>query len=206
MATNLEKRYADYFGGDSLVAQQLMNHYNNESAAKQMEFQEYMSSSAHTREVADLLNAGLNPVLSANAGAPAGAGAYANIDSSTSAQAFARKMNRESLQAQIIMNKYATDSAARVGRYQAQVGAAATRAAAGIAAAASMYGADQARGSALDVANANNAQRSREQSYSWSHPTTAEGLAVYSGMKGFADLKTQAKLKGSSGRGYTFTD
>lgn len=62
-------------GVGSYIGQEDTNSANMALADKQMAFQERMSSSAHTREVADLRNAGLNPILSANAGASSPSGA-----------------------------------------------------------------------------------------------------------------------------------
>lgn len=60
--------------------QEAANEASLQSAREQMEFQERMSNTAHQREVADLRAAGLNPVLSANAGASTPVGASTDFD------------------------------------------------------------------------------------------------------------------------------
>jgi len=61
----------------SAVSQAAQNKWAEAQAQKQMDFQERMSSSAHQREVKDLLAAGLNPMLSVNAGESTPGGAMA---------------------------------------------------------------------------------------------------------------------------------
>ncbi len=59
--------------------QKSANSANSAQSQRQMDFQERMSNTAHQREVEDLSQAGLNPLLSVNKGASSPGGAQAQM-------------------------------------------------------------------------------------------------------------------------------
>lgn len=165
---SVRKGFKKALGKDALAVQDFYNYYNTESANKQMEFQKMMSDTAHQREVKDLKKAGLNPVLSANAGAPSMPGAYSTIDETAgSAQMQAKlqkSLNNAQIKAQKQMNKYSTDMSYALGLIQAKYGLLGTQYAANSSANASMYAARQAAGAAIYNAQLgfSNAEAQRE--------------------------------------------
>ena len=125
------------------------NAFNADQARQQMDFQERMSSTAHQREVKDLLAAGLNPILSANGGASTPSGASASADTSATTLKAQMAMQQMQIGAQMKIQEQNIESAQKIAKWnndlERELGYAQLKnnvALANINAGASMYGAE----------------------------------------------------------------
>jgi len=100
-----------FSGLSSIGSTILQGTFNAREASKNRSFQEAMSNTAHQREVSDLKAAGLNPILSANAGSSTPSGSAASVSAPDIAGAV-NSARQTSQQGQLIKAQIAQSASA----------------------------------------------------------------------------------------------
>lgn len=177
--------------------------FNSLEAAKNRDWQEMMSNTAHQREVADLKAAGLNPILSASGGngAAVTSGATAagaatpsgsKADADQSANSALASIYGALISAQTQMAN--ANLSAKTNLQMAQMQTEAQMYGAQMAANASMYGSNQAAQAAIYGYDQNLLNNREQRQWNTDHPQNLTSAASgMFGLGGFGSAKAQLK-------------